>query len=117
MIQHQTLYEIPLKVFFFATKSATKGIKMAKGKLITSTEAGHVYNMSKETVKKLVRRLNVKYGTSRGEYLFDKEEFDTSYLENCCRTYDSKRQTAQRRKKKRDSDKGKIKAVATKSAK
>ena len=89
---------------------------MAKGKLITSSEAGTIYNMSKETVKKLVRRLNVAYGTSRGEYLFDRDSFDQSYLDSCCKTYDAKRASNLRRKKKREADKGKaLKAVGAKS--
>ena len=89
---------------------------MAKGKLITSSEAGTIYNMSKETVKKLVRRLNVPYGTSRGEYLFDRDGFDHSYLDSCCKTYDAKRAANLRRKKKREGDKGKtLKAVGAKT--
>ncbi len=90
---------------------------MAKGKLITSSEAGTIFNMSKETVKKMVRRMNVAYGTSRGEYLFDRESFESSYLESQCRTYDAKKASAERKKKRRESGGRKTSEVKTAKAK
>ena len=88
---------------------------MAKGKMTTSSEAGNVYNMSKDTVKKLVRKLDIPYATSRGEYLFDGGMFESAYLDNMCRTYSSKKATATRRKAKRESGSSKLKSVSAKS--